>query len=296
MKLGKIMAGIVIGVSLLLGSLFHVAAAEEAETGVECVKRNVETGELTTYKVSNKIPIGRNLEVKERKGMNMPESRILVNGTDNRYKVKNTMQAPYSYTVYLVIHWKNGDNTTATGWMMGKSTVVTAGHCTYIDDYRGGWAANIEVYPAKNGYKNPYGYANVTNMNVTTAWINEGGAANDYGILELDREIGVNTGYFGYQYQGASYNGTEVTIGGYPGEHVANNYTYAELWKKKGKISSSTSNVLRYKIDTTGGQSGAPVYLDNHQVIGIHSGGYGANANQGKRIDEFAFNWFSSFN
>ena len=64
-----------------------------------------------------------------------------------------------------------------------------------------------------------------------------------------------------------------------------------------GKISSCTANKLSYTIDTTGGQSGSPVYKGsgkNTVSIGIHTNGSN-KVNKATRITKSMFDYFNKF-
>src|SRR3712207_9024886 len=70
-----------------------------------------------------------------------------------------------------------------------------------------------------------------------------------------------------------------VDITGYPGEKRR------QMWKMNGHIEESFPNKIRYVIDTTGGQSGCPVYLKNggYKSIAINTNG-GYTCNKATRI------------
>ncbi|HGZ2500795.1 TPA: serine proteinase SprE, partial [Enterococcus faecalis] len=50
--------------------------------------------------------------------------------------------------------------------------------------------------------------------------------------------------------------------------------------------------LLFYDIDTTGGQSGSPIYNDQVEVVGVHSnGGIKQTGNHGQRLNEVNYNF-----
>ncbi|MDR3091703.1 MAG: trypsin-like peptidase domain-containing protein [Clostridiales bacterium] len=59
-----------------------------------------------------------------------------------------------------------------------------------------------------------------------------------------------------------------VTVAGYPGDKAK--YT---MWKSEGTILQvgAGGEVLEHTCDTKNGQSGAPIYDKNNQVVGIHN-------------------------
>ena len=84
---------------------------------------------------------------------------------------------------------------------------------------------------------------------------------------------------------------THVTISGYPGEK---NHTQ---WSHENDLFTSNftdleNPLLFYDIDTTGGQSGSPIYNDQVEVVGVHSnGGIKQTGNHGQRLNEVNYNF-----
>lgn len=214
-------------------------------------------------------------------------------GSDGRSRVTNTTSFPYSAICYLETQWKDGTTTIGTAWMYWKDIAITAGHCVYSSD-RGGWAQSVTIWPGRNGSTTPYGYAYAKVMHTSTAWTNSSNANYDYGLLELNRNIGTSTGYFGMHWTSSSLNGKSITVAGYPGSSSK----IRQLWKMNGKVASCNANKVYYSIDTEGGQSGSPVYWYNstygYQGIAIHAYG-GSSNNSGTRITQSLFDFFTSF-
>lgn len=214
-------------------------------------------------------------------------------GSDGRSRVTNTTSFPYSAICYLETKWKDGTTTIGTAWMYWKDIAITAGHCVYSSD-RGGWAQSVTIWPGRNGSTTPYGSAYATIMHTSTAWTDSSNANYDYGLLELNRNIGTSTGYFGMHWTTSSLNGKSITVAGYPGSSSK----IRQLWKMSGSVASCNSNKVYYSIDTEGGQSGSPVYWYNstygYQGIAIHAYGSSSN-NSGTRITQYLFDFFTSF-
>ena len=64
-------------------------------------------------------------------------------------------------------------------------------------------------------------------------------------------------------------------------------------WTHSGTVTAVDSSTIRYTIDTTGGQSGAPVYTNNNIIVAVHHGG-NSNYNTAKRIDNDLFSLMKS--
>ncbi|MBN2909999.1 serine protease [Polycladomyces sp. WAk] len=209
-------------------------------------------------------------------------------GTDDRTKVSNTTSYPYSAVVKI-----ETDVGECTGWLIGPHTVATAGHCVFDPDLKR-WVSWARVYPGKNGSTNPFGVAYATGFRSVVGWTQDLNHEYDYGAIQLDRDIGYQTGWFGYRWQSWSYSGEAETIVGYPGSK--DNGT--TMWKHTDKIWDDSDTKLYYKNDTSKGQSGAPVWQTRSGCgecgIGIHA--YGLDPaissiyNSGTRINEVRFN------
>lgn len=211
-------------------------------------------------------------------------------GSDGRYRITATKNFPSRAVVYITYKGKQH----CTGWMISKNTLVTAGHCVYNRSSKSWYdTSKFAFYPGRNATTSPYGSAKATKAWTDTSYIASGNQKQDWGIIKLNKNIGNTTGWFGLKWQSASYNGTKVTVRGYPGDKKA-----GQLWTMSGKITASKTNNLCYSIDTYGGQSGSPIYLSNNQVIGIHTNGTvskrttpcAGKYNQGVRITKSLYN------
>lgn len=214
-------------------------------------------------------------------------------GPDNRERVFDTTGGAEGAKsaapgIALIIMWDDAGNTYGcTGYMYGPDIVGTAGHCVHHPDI-GGWIASARVYPAQNEQQSPYGYCDVTTAHSVTGWTEDQDVRVDYGALQLDCNVGNTTGWFGTYWQTGSYDGSVLAVYGYPNDKLPM-YT---MWGMLGPITDSYDWRLRYKIDTAGGQSGAPVYgpgCVTFCVGAIHAYG-GADYNYATRITESTFN------
>ncbi len=86
--------------------------------------------------------------------------------------------------------------------------------------------------------------------------------------------------------------GSQVTISGYPSVRSGGNFQY----KHTGNIEKTTSSRAYYDVDTTVGQSGAPILIEDvlarcWRVLGVHTNGFDShapdsNANHGLLLSE----------
>lgn len=215
-------------------------------------------------------------------------------GSDERVRITPTTTYPYSAILYVEVTYPNGYTGKGTAFMIGENLAATAGHVLYDAAY-GGWATSVKVWPAKDGYglwNNPYGTANAVALHTSNLWIENSDLNYDWGLIELDENIGEDTGYFTVKYRDMSLTGTNITITGYPGGELQY-YQYS----MSGTITDYTDTTITYTIDTEDGQSGAPVHTTNGYVVyGIHSHGEKIDGvfvrNVGVRITASIYDYF----
>ena len=119
-------------------------------------------------------------------------------GSDGRTKITTTTTYLYFAILYIEISWPDGATGLETAFMIDDNLAATAGHCVY-DASHGGWAESIKVWPGKKGYgilNNPYGTANATNFHTSIPWTENADSKYDWGLIELDENIGEDTGWF----------------------------------------------------------------------------------------------------
>lgn len=254
--------------------------------------QDLEDGSISVYDMPE-YPENSSYLPTEGSAGTIPTPYVII-GKDDREVVTNTTRIPYRYIRKLEIRIKNSNTMyVGTGFLVGKSTILTAGHCAYIS---GKTITSIKFYPGKNGSSNPYGSNTVTNIHVPTKYKNAADTGNstdeakyDYALLELNSEAGSKLGYFGLGGYNTKYNidnltNTKATLVGYPG--TPGNI----LYRHKATITGFNAGgyLMYYNMDSTGGQSGAPIikYTDGkYYIIGIHNGGFtDGSANIGRYI------------
>lgn len=206
-------------------------------------------------------------------------------GVDDRLRVSDTTLYPYRAIVHI-----QSSLGTCSGWLIGPSTIATAGHCVY-DDINNVWASGVTVYPGRDGNKFPYGSVPAYRLFTVTGWT-EGNREYDYGAIQLSEPVGNTTGYFGFRSTPASLNDIIVNLSGYPSDKPS-----GTQWQHSNRIVQSEDRQLFYPIDTFRGQSGSPVYEFNNPDcagpcgLAIHAyGRYGGSSfNRGTRINSDVF-------
>ena len=210
-------------------------------------------------------------------------------GRDDRVAIEDTQQYPYRAICSLIITAPTGHRFIGSGWFVSSRTIITAAHCLYFHKY-GGLATSIEVYPGRNGNQLPYGRGTATDIRCTADWMDHKEMAADYGaiILPANQPIGDQVGFFGYEVLGKrDTQRLTLNLSGYP----ADKRPLGQQWYHSRRTTKVDATSIQYRIDTYGGQSGAPVwYQDNGKryVVGIHTYG-GSSVNAATRITQEVF-------
>lgn len=209
-------------------------------------------------------------------------------GEDGRRRVANNQAYPERTNVLILANAPDGNTYQCTGFLYGPDIVATAGHCVFSNQF-GGWIESATIYPAIDGAGDfPYGSCYGTLVHSVKGWTEYDDITYDYGAIQLSCTVGNTTGWIGLHWQSASHNGEKVAIVGYPVD-AAVEYSMMGMY---GFIRESTTRQLGYKIDTSGGQSGAAVYQPGcsgtYCAIAVHAYG-GVTYNIGTRINQEVF-------
>jgi glutamyl endopeptidase len=208
-------------------------------------------------------------------------------GNDDRVKVAREFLStnPWRQICALRIRSKSGQMYVGSGWYIAPKTLATAGHCVYLQD-DGGWAASIEVIPAKFGDAQPFGSVRATRFAAVDGWTIRSQRDFDYGAIILDDDAaGRQVGNFEVRaFDDGEINNVVAKISGYPADLERAQFQYFH----ERPVQRVTSTRLFYDIDTFGGQSGSPIWEDTQEhgvvAIGIHTNG-GVTSNSGTRIN-----------
>lgn len=218
----------------------------------------------------------------------------VVIGPDDRVQVTATNRYPWRAICSLRIRAANGRGFIGTGFLVSPRVLITAGHVVFMHN-QGGWADEIEVIPGRNGARQPFGSCTSKHFHSVTGWTKKGDRNYDYGAIVLpnDCRFGDRVGWFGYaNYSDATLSGLKVNLSGYPGDKGG-----ATQWWHARRLTNLSSRMLRYNIDTAGGQSGSPVWrLRNGQryAVGVHTTG-SQSGNGATRINGPVYNRITSW-
>jgi glutamyl endopeptidase len=209
-------------------------------------------------------------------------------GNDDRVRLADPLAQtnPWRQICSLRIRATTGVSYVGTGWFIGQRVVATAGHCVFLQK-EGGWADAIEVIPGKSGNAEPYGRLTARRFASVDGWVTDSARDFDYGVIFLDDPaVGTRVGNFEVEAAPDSdVARATARVSGYPADldHAQYQYYHERV------LQGVTPTRLLYDIDTFGGQSGSPIWLQAEgspaMVIGIHTTG-GLTSNSGTRISE----------
>lgn len=189
----------------------------------------------------------------------------LVVGADNRTAVSSPSAYPYSAIAYMEVQARCGCDWTASGFMVSKNCLMTGAHCVACLDH-GETANRITLY---FGYKSGKNYL-IKYDGATTYWYgtnfrSESGnyhTAWDYAYVQLEKNVGDTTGWFGLTALGDSVleNSTYEVAG----------YRNGSIQTSKGVASVFTDLLIHHSGDTEPGYSGCPIFTDDYYVVAIN--------------------------
>jgi V8-like Glu-specific endopeptidase len=219
-------------------------------------------------------------------------------GNDDRVRLADalTHTNPWRQICSLLIRASTGAAYVGTGWFIGPQVLATAGHCVFLQK-EGGWADTIEVAPGRSGAAEPYGRLTAHRFASVDGWLAGGSTDFDYGVIFLDDPV-VGTSVGNFEVEAAlddEMARATARISGYPADKDNAQYQYYH----ERVLQRVTPTRLLYDIDTFGGQSGSPIWLQAEGspavAVGIHTTG-GLTSNSGTRISEPVLDNFIRWN
>jgi V8-like Glu-specific endopeptidase len=197
-------------------------------------------------------------------------------GADERTRMLETEKAPWRMVCALDIEAPWG-GFVGTAWFAGPRTLVTAGHCVLDRGQMGGWATKITVAPGRDGDERPFAPFEATRFSTVDLWEQSQNPDYDIAAIHLDEAFGDELGWFAVgALTDAELQDHLVNVSGYPFEPGGG----TQQWWARNRVRAITPRRIFYDVDTSGGQSGGPVYVLNDGdtaplVVGIHAYGTG---------------------
>jgi glutamyl endopeptidase len=197
----------------------------------------------------------------------------IIIGDDDRTKVVNTVEKPYSAISFLF-----SLDSMCTGTLIDEDKVLTAAHCVYNKDTKKYFRDN-SVYPGVHNDEFPFESSDSIEYFVPKQYIQSGNPRFDYAIIKLEYPIGKDIELLKLKQVKKAVE-TSIRIVGYPEDKLVETGVVSQ-YEMQGKVWSEDPFTLYYDLDTTAGQSGAPILNENNEIIGIHIGNYRTNGLNG---------------
>ena len=222
-------------------------------------------------------------------------------GDDDRTPVADTTDIPYRRICQISykVPGKNGaraQSKRGTGWLIGPRLLLTAGHVILDELHRGepeNLSIGLSIAPGrvKKGSDEdaaPYGIFGAARLSAHPRWLSECDRDYDIGCIHLDKPVPGRIGTWGFAaFDDAALVGAEVNIAGYPvnappesdGGLPSFPYNGMKAFWHRNRIDRVTPHRIYYDVDTSGGQSGAPVWFrlsaqEPPVAVGIHAYGF----------------------
>lgn len=207
-----------------------------------------------------------------------------------------------------VVKIMNSSYYLGSGFIVGRHTIATAAHC--LCDYKNGNSKIVSEILLFDTNGNVSLHATPVEYHLPTTFVNNAVANNgkdnynsesDYALITVKEDLSAYMCFdLGAPLDSFKDKNATVTVTGFPKEH--NTYTNHMKYSGNGEVSNITNNLLYHKADTSGGNSGSPVFLTEslqgktyYTVVAINIAGSKANIeNIGTRITTDLIHFYKS--
>jgi V8-like Glu-specific endopeptidase len=231
--------------------------------------------------------------------LHVPRALTVVQGVDRRWELnlRDFKSPPFSAIGVIIVRYANGREAMGTGFLVDSGIVLTAGHVLFSHD--DGPAILARFTPGCALLQSSSQQVGASRLKVSAAWKQgRDELSGDYGAMFLpDAKLYAPCGAFSIAVVSENFvlrqvasQTREFTVAGFPAEKPL-----GTMWYELGGLAPSAPSEIQYGIDTTPGQSGAPLFaavLDPKtkkrvpMAIGIHSRpAPDERVNQARRID-----------
>jgi len=219
--------------------------------------------------------------------------------------------------VVKLISYGEGYYSIGSGFVVGDHVIATAAHCAYNKENKKGTAISkillfdtngsvtLEATPIESNI--PYDYKRYADKND-----NNNATLYDYALITVKEDLSSYACFdLGAPLDSFNNSNSVVTVTGFPGkwgkpgeEVTVNTDTKHMMYSGNGKVSGGKEEIIYYQTDTSGGNSGGPVYITEsipgydpyYTVVAIHTFGNNGNGNHGTRITTDLIHFYSANN
>lgn len=194
-----------------------------------------------------------------------------------------------------------------TGTLISPNCFITAAHCFHCEGVDASEVSfSIGVHKGEALLK-AKSYA----FYVHPKYLVDEDSGYDIGLAKIDSPIplGSTFGHASLRMYGIrDLHGMKVNVSGYPGAKTFKEILFRipsyDMYTMEGPIKSVEEHRVSYALDTSGGQSGAGVWIQKDQIqpiecLAVHTSGDKVNGNGAVRINEensrVVADWLSKF-
>jgi len=237
---------------------------------------------------------------------------VIVEGDDrddDRIRVLNTLDKPFRYICALDLYFPNynqGYPLAGSGALIGPNVVLTCAHNLHAHNLKK-TVNRVTVAPAQASLNSkPFGDIEVVKAFLPEEFMasSESDVNYDYAALILAEPIGEKTGYFGIVDTILSdLENHKIHLTGYPALPNVEFETGKGMMHDAALFKGLDDGVLKHGTDSSGGNSGSPLYIYEHNspnvkplVVGVHSGGpIGGQYNHGACLMGSVYDHFNEW-